>query len=127
MLETERELYKLGVPVKHVITKSRRLSTNWPPFSRTPIVATDHQQMIMLTLQRVAQKYGMACLLHEKPFAGIQRLGQARQLVDGLLGGQTCSSRGDNPHENAQFPGLLRRGDSGGALELGSAARDRGL
>ncbi len=56
-------------------------------------VATDHQQLIMITLQRVAQKYGMACLLHEKPFAGINGSGKH---VNWSLGGSaraTCSTR----------------------------------
>ncbi len=65
-------------------------------------VATDHQQMIMITLQRVAQKYGMACLLHEKPFAGINGSGKHVNWSMGCSVGNLLEP-GDNPHENAQF------------------------
>src|SRR5206468_12982967 len=65
-------------------------------------VATDHQQMIMLMLQRVALKYGMVCLLHEKPFAGINGSGKH---VNWSLGTGTANllDPGDNPHDNMQF------------------------
>src|SRR5688572_8330703 len=71
MLETERELFKLGIPVK---TRHNEVAPNQyeiAPIYENANIATDHQQLIMLALKKVAQKYGMECLLHEKPFAGI--------------------------------------------------------
>ncbi len=102
MLETERELYKLGVPVKTRHNEVAPAQYEVAPVYENANVATDHQQLIMLTLQRVALKYGMACLLHEKPFAGINGSGKH---VNWSLGGSVGNllEPGDNPHENAQF------------------------
>jgi glutamine synthetase len=102
MLETERELYKLGVPVKTRHNEVAPAQYEVAPVYENANIATDHQQLIMLTLQRVAQKYGMACLLHEKPFAGINGSGKH---VNWSLGGSVGNllEPGDNPHENAQF------------------------
>jgi glutamine synthetase len=102
MLETERELYKLGVPVKTRHNEVAPAQYEVAPVYENANVATDHQQLIMLTLQRVAQKYGMTCLLHEKPFAGINGSGKH---VNWSLGGAMGNllEPGDNPHENAQF------------------------
>jgi glutamine synthetase len=65
-------------------------------------LATDHQQMIMQTLTRVAQKYGMVCLLHEKPFAGINGSGKHVNWSLGCNLGNLLEP-GESPHENAQF------------------------
>jgi glutamine synthetase len=102
MLETERELYKLGVPVKTRHNEVAPAQYEVAPVYENANVATDHQQLIMLTLQRVAQKYGMTCLLHEKPFAGINGSGKH---VNWSLGGAMGNllEPGDNPHTNAQF------------------------
>lgn len=102
MLETERELYKLGVPVKTRHNEVAPAQYEVAPVFENANVATDHQQMIMLTLQRVAQKYGMACLLHEKPFAGINGSGKHVNWSMGCSVGNLLEP-GDNPHENAQF------------------------
>ncbi len=69
---------------------------------RMRTLATDHQQLIMITMQRVAQKYGMACLLHEKPFAGINGSGKhVNWSMGGAMG--NLMDPGANPHENMQF------------------------
>ncbi len=102
MLETERELYKLGVPVKTRHNEVAPAQYELAPVYENANVATDHQQMIMITLQRVAQKYGMACLLHEKPFAGINGSGKHVNWSMGCSVGNLLEP-GDNPHENAQF------------------------
>jgi glutamine synthetase len=65
-------------------------------------VATDHQYLTMTVLQRVAQKYGMACLLHEKPFAGINGSGKHLNWSLAPTDGNLLEP-GDTPHENAQF------------------------
>ncbi|HEV3138023.1 MAG TPA: glutamine synthetase III, partial [Pirellulales bacterium] len=102
MLESERELYKLGVPVKTRHNEVAPAQYELAPVYENANVATDHQQMIMLTLQRVAQKYGMTCLLHEKPFAGINGSGKHVNWSMGCSVGNLLEP-GDNPHENAQF------------------------
>jgi glutamine synthetase len=102
MLESERELYKLGVPVKTRHNEVAPAQYELAPMYENANVATDHQQLIMLTLQRVAQKYGMTCLLHEKPFAGINGSGKHVNWSMGCSLGNLMDP-GDNPHENAQF------------------------
>jgi glutamine synthetase len=102
MLETERELFKLGVPVKTRHNEVAPAQYEVAPVYENANVAADHQQMIMLTLQKVALKHGMVCLLHEKPFAGINGSGKH---VNWSLGTSSANllEPGDNPHDNAQF------------------------
>jgi glutamine synthetase len=102
MLETERELYKLGVPVKTRHNEVAPSQYEIAPVYENANVATDHQQAIMLMLQNVAKKYGMACLLHEKPFAGINGSGKHVNWSLGCNVGNLLEP-GDNPHDNAQF------------------------
>src|SRR6266480_6295699 len=103
MLEVEKELYELGVPVK---TRHNEVAPNQyeiAPVFENANIATDHQQLIMLTLKKVAQKHGMECLLHEKPFAGINGSGKH---LNWSLGNSTQGNLlepGDTPHENMQF------------------------
>ena len=103
MLDTERELFKLGIPAK---TRHHEVAPGQfelaPMFERSN-VAADHQQLLMVTLKRVAQKHGMECLFHEKPFDGINGSGKH---VNFSLGNATEGNLllpGDTPHENAQF------------------------
>ncbi|MDZ4819945.1 MAG: glutamine synthetase III, partial [Planctomycetota bacterium] len=103
MLETERELFKLGVPVKTRHNEVAPSQYEVAPLYENANLATDHQQMIMQTLMRVAQKYGMACLLHEKPFAGINGSGKHVNWSLGGSGVGNLLEPGESPHENAQF------------------------
>src|SRR6195952_2300897 len=103
MMDTERELFKLGIPAK---TRHNEVAPGQfevaPMFERANIAA-DHQQLLMVTLKRVAEKYGMAVLFHEKPFAGINGSGKH---VNFSLGNATEGNLlvpGDTPHANAQF------------------------
>lgn len=102
MLETERELYKLGVPVKTRHNEVAPAQYEVAPVYENANLATDHQYLTMVTLQRVAQKYGMTCLLHEKPFAGINGSGKH---LNWSLGTSTSNllTPGKTPHSNAQF------------------------
>ncbi|HMP89125.1 MAG TPA: glutamine synthetase III [Kiritimatiellia bacterium] len=102
MLEAERELYKLGVPVKTRHNEVAPSQYEIAPMYENANVAADHQQLVMLTLQRVAQKYGLACLLHEKPFAGINGSGKH---LNWSLGNDSMNllEPGETPHDNAQF------------------------
>ena len=102
MLDTERELYKLGVPVKTRHNEVAPAQYEIAPVFENANVATDHQQLLMQTLQGVAQKYGMTCLLHEKPFAGINGSGKHVNWSMGCSLGNLLEP-GDNPHGNAQF------------------------
>src|SRR5262245_28370586 len=102
MLETERELYKLGVPVKTRHNEVAPAQYEIAPVYENANVAADHQQLIMITLKRVAEKYGLACLLHEKPFAGINGSGKH---LNWSLGTEKMNllDPGHSPHENMQF------------------------
>ncbi len=103
MMDCERELFKLGIPAK---TRHNEVAPGQfelaPMFERSN-VAADHQQLLMTILKRVAQKHGMECLFHEKPFAGINGSGKH---VNFSLGNSTQGNLllpGDTPHDNAQF------------------------
>ncbi|MBP7274904.1 MAG: glutamine synthetase III, partial [Kiritimatiellae bacterium] len=119
MLETERELYKLGVPVKTRHNEVAPAQYEIAPVYETANIATDHQYLVMMMLQRVAQKYGMACLLHEKPFAGVNGSGKH---LNWSLGTRTMNllEPGGTPHRNAQFlvfcAAIIRAVDRYGAL-----------
>ncbi|HEV7733314.1 MAG TPA: glutamine synthetase III [Candidatus Binatia bacterium] len=103
MLECERELYKLGIPVKTRHNEVAPGQYEVAPVFEAANLAADHQQLLMVTLRRVAEKYGMSCLFHEKPFAGVNGSGKH---VNFSLGNSTQGNLldpGDTPHENAQF------------------------
>jgi glutamine synthetase len=103
MLESERELFKLGIPAKTRHNEVAPGQFELAPMFENGNVAADHQQLTMVTLKRVAERYGMACLLHEKPFAGVNGSGKH---VNFSLGNSTQGNLldpGDNPHANAQF------------------------
>ena len=102
MLEAERDLYKLGVPVKTRHNEVAPSQYEIAPMYENANIATDHQQTIMQTLTRVAEKYGMACLLHEKPFAGINGSGKHVNWSIGCRLGNLLEP-GESPHGNAQF------------------------
>jgi glutamine synthetase len=103
MLETERELFKLGVPVKTRHNEVAPGQYEIAPVFESANTATDHQQLMMITLRRVAEKYGMTCLLHEKPFAGVNGSGKHVNWSLGSSSQGNLLDPGDTPHENAQF------------------------
>lgn len=103
MMDTERELFKLGIPAK---TRHNEVAPGQfeiaPMFERGNIAA-DHQQLLMTTFKTIAKKHGMEILFHEKPFAGVNGSGKH---VNFSLGNSELGSLlvpGDNPHDNAQF------------------------
>ena len=103
MMDTERELFKLGIPAK---TRHNEVAPGQfeiaPMFERGNIAA-DHQQLLMTTFKTIAKKHGMECLFHEKPFEGVNGSGKH---VNFSLGNSELGSLlvpGDNPHDNAQF------------------------
>ena len=103
MLETERELFKLGIPVKTRHNEVAPGQFEVAPVFEAANLATDHQQLLMVTLKRVAEKYGMACLLHEKPFAGVNGSGKHVNFSIGNTTQGNLLDPGDTPHANAQF------------------------
>jgi glutamine synthetase len=103
MLETERELVKLGVPVK---TRHNEVAPNQyeiAPVFENSNVGSDHQQLTMQVMQNVARRYGLVCLLHEKPFAGVNGSGKHNNWSMGTDTGKNLLEPGDTPHENLEF------------------------
>lgn len=102
MLDIERQLYKMGVPIKTRHDEVAPSQYEIAPIYESANVAADHQHLVMLTLKRTAEKYGLACLLHEKPFAGINGSGKH---LNWSLGTAKLNllEPGTSPHENAQF------------------------
>lgn len=102
MMEAEHEFYKQGIPIKTRHNEVAPGQFEIAPVYESANLGHDHQHTIMQQLQRVAAKYGMACLLHEKPFAGVNGSGKH---VNWSLGGKVGNllDPGDSPHENAQF------------------------
>ncbi|WP_432797624.1 glutamine synthetase III [Poriferisphaera sp. WC338] len=103
MLEVERELFKLGIPVQTRHNEVAPGQYEIAPLFETANIATDHQQLIMLTLRRIAEKYGMACLTHEKPFAGVNGSGKHVNWSLGSASAGNLLNPGDTPHDNVQF------------------------
>ncbi|MEO7798085.1 MAG: glutamine synthetase III, partial [Opitutaceae bacterium] len=102
MVEVERELYRLGVPIKTRHNEVAPAQHEVAPVYENANVAADHQQMTMLGLRNGARKYGMACLLHEKPFAGINGSGKHLNWSFATENANMLEP-GDTPHENMQF------------------------
>jgi len=103
MMDVERELYKVGVPVKTRHNEVAPSQYEVAPIFENANVATDHQMMTMETMRRMAPKFGLACLLHEKPFAGVNGSGKHLNwsMSDDL--GNNLLNPGDAPHDNVQF------------------------
>lgn len=103
MQDVEETLYKLGIPAKTRHNEVAPGQFEIAPYFEAANVASDHQQMIMTVLRHTAKKHGFLCLLHEKPFAGINGSGKH---VNWSVGNSTQGNLldpGDSPHENAQF------------------------
>ncbi len=103
MYEFERSLYKLGVPVKTRHNEVAPGQYEVAPVYENANMAADHQQMVMNLLQRTAWSCGFACLLHEKPFAGVNGNGKHVNMSLGNSTQGNLLEPGDTPHENMQF------------------------
>ncbi|MGD9946858.1 MAG: glutamine synthetase III [Desulfobulbus sp.] len=103
MMDVERELFKLGIPVKTRHNEVAPGQFEIAPLFEQGNLATDHNQLIMTTLRTVAKRYGMVCLLHEKPFAGINGSGKHLNYSIGNAELGSLFDPGDTPHSNAQF------------------------
>ncbi|MDI6401039.1 glutamine synthetase III [Balneolaceae bacterium ANBcel3] len=103
MYEAEKELYRLGVPVKTRHNEVAPSQFEIAPVFEKANVAADHQQLTMVTLKRVARKFGLVCLLHEKPFAGLNGSGKHANWSMSTNKGANLLEPGESPHENMQF------------------------
>jgi glutamine synthetase len=103
MADAEFELFKLGVPVKTRHNEVAPSQYEIAPIFENSNLATDHQNLTMEILRKTADKYGLACLLHEKPFAGINGSGKHNNWSMSTDTGENLLNPGDNPHDNAQF------------------------
>ncbi|HEX8978035.1 MAG TPA: glutamine synthetase III [Solirubrobacteraceae bacterium] len=103
MLDTERELARLGVPIKTRHNEVAPAQYEVAPIFENSNVGADHQQLTMQIMQNVARRYGLVCLLHEKPFAGVNGSGKHNNWSMGTDGGENLLEPGDTPHENLQF------------------------
>src|SRR3954462_8207602 len=103
MLECEQELAKLGVPIKTRHNEGAPNQYEIGPILEKSNVGSDHQHLTMQVLQRVARRYGLVSLLHEKPFAGVNGSGKHNNWSMGTDTGHNLLEPGDTPHENIQF------------------------
>src|SRR5690349_1019724 len=103
MAETELELFKIGVPVKTRHNEVAPSQYEIAPVFENANVAADHQLMVMEMLKKIAPKYGLAALLHEKPFAGVNGSGKHNNWSLSDEFGNNLLGPGDTPHDNVQF------------------------
>jgi glutamine synthetase len=103
MLDCEKELAKLGIPIKTRHNEVAPSQYEIAPIFENSNVGSDHQQLTMQVLQNVARRYGLAALLHEKPFAGVNGSGKHNNWSMGTDDGENLLDPGDTPHENLQF------------------------
>ncbi|MBV8375569.1 MAG: glutamine synthetase III [Verrucomicrobia bacterium] len=103
MLDVERELFKLGIPIKTRHNEVAPGQFEVAPVYESSNLAADHQQLVMTFLRSVAEKYGLACLLAEKPFAGVNGSGKHLNFSLGNATQGNLLDPGDTPHANAQF------------------------
>jgi len=103
MAEAERELYRLGVPVKTRHNEVAPGQYEIAPLFEASHIASDHQMLLMETLKRVAPRYGLQALLHEKPFAGINGSGKHNNWSMSTDTGVNLLDPQDDTHTNMQF------------------------
>ncbi|MCX7695344.1 MAG: glutamine synthetase III [Caloramator sp.] len=103
MKDLDYELWKMGIPVKTKHNEVAPAQHEIAPIFENANIATDHNQVIMDTLKRVANRHNLACLLHEKPFAGVNGSGKHNNWSLSTNEGQNLFEPGKTPHENAQF------------------------
>ena len=103
MRELDEELWKLGVPAKTEHNEVAPAQHELACVYSTVNIAADHNQLVMECMKRVADRHGMVCLLHEKPFAGVNGSGKHNNWSLSTDRGENLLNPGDTPEENAQF------------------------
>ena len=107
MMEAEKEMYKLGIPVKTRHNEVAPAQFEIAPIFEAVNLATDHNMLVMEVLKSVADRHGLACLLHEKPFAGVNGSGKHNNWSIADSNGNNLLDPGKTPHDNAQFLAFL--------------------
>ena len=103
MRELDEELWRLGVPAKTEHNEVAPAQHELACVYSTVNIAADHNQLVMESMKRVADRHGMVCLLHEKPFAGVNGSGKHNNWSLSTDRGENLLNPGDTPEENAQF------------------------
>ena len=103
MKDLDKELWRLGVLAKTKHNEVAPAQHELAPIFTTTNIATDHNQLMMEIMQKVAKKHGLVCLLHEKPFAGVNGSGKHNNWSISTSSGVNLLEPGDTPSENAQF------------------------
>ena len=103
MMEVERELYKLAVPVRTRHNEVAPSQYEIAPLYEVSNLAVDHNHIVMSTLRNVAKRYGLKCLLHEKPFASVNGSGKHLNYSIGNAELGSLFDPGETPHANAKF------------------------
>ncbi len=103
MADLDEELWKLGILAKTEHNEVAPAQHELAPIYTTTNIATDHNQLTMEIMQKVALKHGLVCLLHEKPFAGVNGSGKHNNWSLTTDKGVNLLTPGETPHENAQF------------------------
>jgi glutamine synthetase len=103
MMESELEMRKLGIPVKTRHNEVAPAQYEVAPMFENSNVGSDHQQLLMQVLESVARRYGLVCLLHEKPFAGVNGSGKHNNWSMGTDTGSNLLDPGDTPADNIHF------------------------
>ncbi len=103
MLESELEMRKLGIPVKTRHNEVAPAQYEIAPMFENSNVGSDHQQLLMRVLENVSRRYGLVCLLHEKPFAGVNGSGKHNNWSMGTDTGSNLLNPGDTPADNVHF------------------------
>jgi glutamine synthetase len=103
MMESELEMKKLGIPVKTRHNEVAPAQYEIAPMFENSNVGSDHQQLLMQTLENVARRYGLVCLLHEKPFAGVNGSGKHNNWSMGTDTGSNLLNPGETPADNIHF------------------------
>jgi len=103
MKELDEELWKLGVSSKTKHNEVAPSQHELAPIFTTSNIATDHNQLIMDTLKKVANRHNLTCLLHEKPFQGVNGSGKHNNWSMSTNDGENLLEPGNSPHENLQF------------------------
>ena len=103
MNDLNKELWKLGVPAKTQHNEVAPAQHELAPIYEGVNQSVDHNQIVMETMKKVAERHGLACLLHEKPFAGVNGSGKHNNWSLTADDGTNLMNPGDTPHENIQF------------------------
>ncbi|HEY3378497.1 MAG TPA: glutamine synthetase III [Armatimonadota bacterium] len=107
MMDAEKEMFKLGIPVKTRHNEVAPAQFEIAPLFEAANVATDHNMLVMEVLKATADRHGLACLLHEKPFAGVNGSGKHDNWSMSDANGNNLLEPGTTPHDNAQFLAFL--------------------